>query len=213
MRIMSLFSKLLFVGSICAGASFAQAQNYELRRQIHFLANKIVDVVNYENLTTEELRDVRDRLQETLNSIGMEQKPSLLCMKNNYGLYYPVNAETGKVIGSDEYSSGYKTLEACRETLPSPRDMLACFKQGYGLFYPTNYHTGKVVGSSEYSSGYKIFQDCKMTLPKANDRVACFKQNYGLFYPTNPKTGMIIGSDDYSAGYKTFEACRRVIEQ
>ena len=97
MRIMSLFSKLLFVGSICAGASFAQAQNYELRRQIHFLANKIVDVVNYENLTTEELRDVRDRLQETLNSIGMEQKPSLLCMKNNYGLYYPVNAETGKV--------------------------------------------------------------------------------------------------------------------
>ncbi|HEX4925015.1 MAG TPA: hypothetical protein VFV50_13055 [Bdellovibrionales bacterium] len=209
----ALIALVSFVGIASAQAQASRGgTQYTLEREIYELTDEVRNLIRYEDLTVEQLTQIRDGLRDTLAGTFTGKSP-LICSKATNARFYPSNRETGQVVGSAAYDAGYTTLEACRATLPGPRDVTACFKQTNGRFYPSKSLTAEVIGSAAYDAGHANFSECKATLPRKNEKVACYKQTNGRYYPSDALNGTVIGSAAYDAGYTTYPSCRAYIEQ
>lgn len=111
MRI-ALIALLSFVGIAAAQAQiYRGGSQFKLEREIMALTGEVRNLLRYEDLTIEQLTQIRDGLRETLAGTFAGKDP-LICAKATNGRFNPANRENGQVVGSTAYGAGCSAWRA-----------------------------------------------------------------------------------------------------
>lgn len=201
---------------LCALLSAFATQASPIRPQaveddIYQLLSEIRSLTRDPRTSYQSKMEIRDGLQNIIDSAYAPPSSRLICTKASNGRFYPTDSTTGQIVGSSGWDAGYDNLNDCRATLPASWQTLACFKQSNGRFYPGHSHNAQVVGSSSWDAGHDQLVHCQKTLPRRGQTATCYKQANGRYYPSQADTGRVIGSSAWDAGYDSFEGCEEVL--